>query len=115
LTRAGADPTPPEVAAALKDADDLGDCGRRLKQVFPEWNEQKRLAEIRQYLSNQQYRWQANPERKAREVLVREREQDPEKLAAARDEIDQLRRDKTELEDQVGELEDEVARLEKRI
>jgi hypothetical protein len=113
-TRAGPDPTPPEVAAALKDAYDLGGCGRRLRQAFPEWSEQKRLAELRQYLINKQYRWQANPERKVRERIAHEHgERDARTLGAALDEIDQLRRDKAELEDEVGELEAELATLKR--
>jgi hypothetical protein len=109
------DPTPPEVAATLKDCRDLGACGRALKQTFPQWSEEQRVEALRSYLTNLQIRWGANRERRAREALSRDQD---ERLAAelvdALAEIADFQRDKFELEEQLGALEDEIAELKHR-
>lgn len=56
----------PEVAEALRDCFDLGQCGQALKATFPHWSETERLAVLRQYTINLQYRWQSSPARQER-------------------------------------------------
>lgn len=115
-SRPSPDPTPPEVAEALKNCADLGACGRALKATFPNWTEAQLIQALREYLRNLQYRWGASPERKAREALARrdQGERLAEALADATVEIAALRGDKVELEEQLSELEDEIDGLRQR-
>jgi hypothetical protein len=118
------DPTPALVAEALKGACDLGACGRRLKQAFPQWSEAERLSALRQYLIGKQYKWQADPGRKGRERIARQSgvpfvapdggldgERIAEELAAAKSEIDELERDNFKLEEERDALEDQLEAL----
>ena len=63
-TARGENPTPPEVTAALDGACDLGECGRRLQATFPDWDETRRLAALREYVLGLNTRWLASDQRK---------------------------------------------------
>ena len=85
------------------------------QESISQWNEEERIATLRSYLRNLQYRWQNDSDRLARAHAVREQdERTPEELVDAQDEISELRREKFGLEEQLGALEDEIAGLKHR-